>query len=77
MPDTNPMDEWKLTSNDNRWNMTFKPFFNDHTNISAGVICEKADKLFGVLNGTVTLDDGTVLKIENVIGFHEKVHHKW
>ena len=77
MPEENVMDEWTMTSSDNRFNMKFKPFFNDHTNISAGIICEKAEKLFGMLNGTAVLDDGTVLEIKDIPVFHEKVHHKW
>ncbi len=77
IPKDNVMKEWVMTSDDNRWNMRFKPFFNDHTDISAGIICEKAEKLFGFLNGTAVLDDGTVLNIENIPVFHEKVHHKW
>jgi hypothetical protein len=60
----NVMDTWTMTSSDNRWNMTFKPFFNDRTDISVGVMSQHADKLFGLLNGTAILDDGTELKIE-------------
>lgn len=77
MPSDNVMKEWKMTSNDGRWNMTFKPFFNDRTDISASVISQHADKLFGFLNGTAILDDGKEIKIENFPVFHEKVHNKW
>ncbi len=72
----NFMKEWVMTSDDNRWNMRFKPFFNDHTDVNVGIICEKAERLFGVLNGTAVLDDGTVLNIENMPVFHEKVYCK-
>ena len=77
IPSDNVMKEWRMTSNDGRWNMTFKPFFNDRTDISASVISQHADKLFGFLNGTAILDDGKEMKIENLPVFHEKVHNKW
>ncbi len=73
----NVFDEWVITSSDGRFNARFKPFFNDRTDISVGVISQHADKLFGWLNGTAVLDDGTELKIENMPVFHEKVHNKW
>ena len=73
----NVMDTWNMTSSDNRFRMTFKPFFNDRTDISVGVMSQHADKLFGMLNGTAVLDDGTELKIENLPVFHERVHNKW
>ena len=73
----NVMDTWHITSNDNRFTMEFTPFFNDRTDMTAGVISQHADKLFGMLSGTAVLDDGTELKIENMPVFHERVHNKW
>ncbi len=77
MPTRNVMDKWYMTSNDNRWNMEFVPFYNDKTDLAVPIISQHADKLFGYLSGTVVLDDGTVLEIDNMVGFHEKVHNKW
>jgi len=71
------MAPWNMTSSDNRFTMQFTPFFNDRTDISAGVMSQHADKLFGMLNGTAVLDDGTELKIENMPVFHERVRNKW
>lgn len=73
----NVMDEWVMTSSDNRFNMRFKPFFNDRTDIGAAVISQYADKLFGWLNGIAVRDDGTELKTEKFPVFHERVHNKW
>ena len=73
----NVMDTWNMTSSDNRFRMEFKPFFNDRTDISVGIMSQHADKLFGILNGIVVLDDGTELKIKNLPVFHERVHNKW
>lgn len=77
IPTGDVMDTWIMTSSDKRFNIKFEPFFNDHTDFGVGLIWEKADKVFGRLNGTVVLDDGTVLEIKDMVGFHEKVFHKW
>lgn len=77
IPEDNIMAQWNMTSDDGRFNMRFKPFFNDHTNRNAGIVSEKGEKLFGMLNGTAVLDGGEVLNIENIPVFHEKVRRKW
>lgn len=71
------MKKWHMTSNDNRFNMEFTPGYNDRTDMSAGIISQHADKLFGRLNGTAVLDDGTVLDINNMLVFHERVRNKY
>mgnify|MGYP003297037089 CR=1 FL=1 len=43
----------------------------------ASSICEKAEKLFGMLNGTAVLDDGTVLEIKDMFAFCEYVENRW
>lgn len=77
IPTGDPMEKWYMTSNDDRWKMEFTPFYNDKTDLKFPFVSQQADKLFGKLNGLVKLDDGTVLKIENLVGFHEKVHNRW
>ena len=77
IPTTDVMKKWFMTSNDDRWKMEFTPFYNDKTDLKFPFVSQQADKLFGKLNGTVVLDDGTALKIENLVGFHEKVHNRW
>ncbi len=77
IPTGNVMNKWYMTSNDDRWKMEFTPFYNDKTDLKLPIVSQSADKLFGFLNGTAVLDDGTVLKIENLVGFHEKVHNRW
>ncbi len=77
IPTGNPMNKWYMTSNDGRWNMEFTPFYNDRCDLSIPFLSQHADKLFGRLSGTAILDDGTVLEIKEMVGFHEKVHNKW
>jgi hypothetical protein len=33
--------------------------------------------VFGRFSGTVVLDDGTTLAVQNLVGFAEKVRNKW
>ncbi len=71
------MNPWHMTSNDGRFTMTFTPEYNDRTDISIGILSQHADKLFGRVSGTVVLDDGIKLNIENMLVFHECVHNKY
>ena len=34
-------------------------------------------QVFGRFTGTATLDDGTVIRVRDMIGFAEKVENKW
>ena len=53
------------------------PFFNSHIGIDIGIVGAHTDQCTGLWNGTVTLDDGTVLEIKDMQAFCEQVHSKW
>ena len=71
------MSPWKFTSSDGRFEMDFTPVLDRASCTNVGIICSDQHQVFGYFNGTATLDDGTVLKIENLLGFAEKVYNKW
>lgn len=71
------MSPWRFTSSDSRFEMTFTPVLDRASRTSLGVLCSDQHQVFGRFNGTATLDDGTVLQIENLLGFAEKVFNKW
>ena len=71
------MSPWLFTSSDGRFEMDFTPVLDRASCTSVGIICSDQHQVFGCFNGTATLDDGTVLKIENLLGFAEKVYNKW
>ena len=71
------MSPWKFTSSDGRFEMDFTPVLDRASCTNVGIICSDQHQVFGYFNGTARLDDGTVLKIENLLGFAEKVHNKW
>ena len=71
------MSPWKFISSDGRFEMDFTPVLDRASCTNVGIICSDQHQVFGYFNGTATLDDGRVLKIENLLGFAEKVYNKW
>ena len=73
----NYMGEWKFTSNDGRFECTFTPVMDRSDRTAIGPILTDQHQVFGRLNGTATLDDGTVLEIKDMLMFAEDVHNKY
>ena len=71
------MSEWTFTSNDGRFEMKFKPIINRSAHTKAVVIQSLQDQIFGLFTGKLTLDDKTVINVNNMLGFAEKVSNKW
>mgnify|MGYP000857963738 CR=1 FL=1 len=71
------LEEWKLVSNDGRFNMTFTPILDRADKIDILLIVSDQHQVFGKLNGYVELDDGTTLKIKDLLGSAEVVHNRW
>lgn len=72
----NIMQPWRIISSDGRFDMDFKPVYNNSSAISAVVISRTADQVFGRMSGKAVLDDGTVLEIKDLLMFAEKVINK-
>ena len=68
---------WRFTSDDNRFYMDFAPVLDRAACTSVGVIKSDQHQVFGRFTGRVTLDDGTVLPVQDFFGFAEKVENKW
>ena len=68
---------WTFTSNDNRFNMTFTPIIDRQDPLDFKFIMMVPHQVFGYFNGEIVLDDKSVIKVNNLIGFAEKVHNKW
>ncbi len=72
------MRPWVFTSDDGRFNLTMTPFFDNETGmLFMGLIGMKAHQVHGYFNGTVTLDDGTVLEVKDMYAFCEYVENLW
>lgn len=71
------MSDWTFTSNDGRFDMSFKPIIDRVAPIDLKVMCMIPHQVFGLMSGTATLDDGTVIEIKDKLVFAERVHNKW
>ena len=71
------MSPWTFTSNDYRVTLDFTPIIDRAACTNAGVILSDQHQVFGRFSGECVLDDGTIIQIEDAVGFAEKVHNKW
>ncbi len=74
---SNWLSPWCFTSDDQRFEMTMTPVFDNHTSSRIGVVGNICHQVFGKFNGTVTLDDGEILQIENMLAFCEFSDNRW
>ena len=68
---------WKFTSSDGRFEMDFQPIIDRNALIDLKLLCSDQHQVFGRFNGKAVLDDGTEIRIQNFLGFAEKVFNKW
>jgi len=68
---------WTFTSSDKRFEMKFTPILNRHSDTNALILRSNQNQVFGYFSGTAKLDDGTKIKVKNLLGFAEKVYNKW
>lgn len=71
------MAPWRFSSDDGRFELDFTPVLDRAACTSVGVIKSDQHQVFGRFSGTVTLDDGTVLTVRDLMGFAEKVANRW
>lgn len=71
------MSKWSFTSSDGRFEAIFTPVLDRAAFTSLGVILSDQHQVFGYLDGTVMLDDGTKLELNHFLGMAEKVRNKW
>ena len=72
------MEEWKIISEDGRFNMTMTPSFNNKSDLNLGPVARMlCNQIYGKWNGNVILDDGTKLEIRDMFAFCEYVENRW
>lgn len=71
------MKEWKFTSNDGRFEMSFTPIIDRFDKINLLVIVSDQHQVFGKLNGYVILDDGTKIEVKDMLASAEVLHNRW
>lgn len=68
---------WTFYSSDGRVELVFEPILDRYVPFNALVLAFIPHQVFGRYSGKVVLDDGTVIKIENRLGFAERVVNLW
>jgi len=68
---------WRFSSSDGRFEMQFTPIVDRDANINLGLIRSVQHQVFGYFSGTVILDDGTALVVDQFLGFAEDVLNWW
>ena len=68
---------WKITSDDKSIDLSFAPVINRHNDINLLVLRSNQNQVFGKFSGTITLNDGKVVEIKEIMGFAEHVYNKW
>ncbi len=71
------MDQWQFTSSDGRFEMTFEPVLDRAACLDYKVIVSDQHQVFGRMSGTAVLDDGTEVKVQDMMCFAEKVHNRY
>lgn len=73
----NYTDPWTFKSSDGRFDMDFTPIIDRNALIDVKVIVTDQHQVFGKMNGTAVLDDGTKIELKDFLCFAEKVHNKY
>lgn len=71
------LDLWTFTSSDGRFEMIFRPLFDRADKVNMVLIKTEQHQVFGYYSGKAILDDGTVIELDQFLGFAEKVYNKW
>ncbi|HSC82441.1 MAG TPA: DUF2804 domain-containing protein [Pseudomonas sp.] len=68
---------WQLSDDEGRLDLQFTPLFNRHSRVDLLLMKTVQHQVFGHFNGRVTLDDGSVLQVRELLGFAEDVFNRW
>ena len=68
---------WTIHDNEGRLDLQFVPVLDRKDITDLGVLASRQHQVFGHFSGTVILDNGQKVKIQNKLGFAEKVFNKW
>ena len=71
------MKPWRLTDEDKRLDFSLTPMYDRTTKDKVLFIDNCCHQVFGQFNGSVLLDDGSRLVIENLPAFAEHAVNNW
>lgn len=77
LPDENYLRPWRFESSDGRLDLDFIPILDRQSGVQRAEYLSTQHQVFGYYTGNAVLDDGTVLHIDSLLGFAEKVGNDW
>ncbi len=77
MDPDDPLKPWVIQSPDGRMDLTLTPHTHVPTELDIGGYYMHGTKVYGMYNGTLVLDDCTVLQVRDIPGFAEKSLQRW
>lgn len=77
IPASSYTDEWRITSNDDRIELNFRPVADRTSRMNYLVVKSDQHQVFGYFSGSVVLDDGTRLRLTDFPGFAEDVYNRY
>jgi hypothetical protein len=73
----NYLKPWRITSSDQRIEMTFHPVQDRSVFLYAFFLSTNQHQVFGKFSGKVVLDNGRIIEIHDLFGFAERVTNRW
>jgi hypothetical protein len=73
----NPMDFWKFTSEDGRFEMILKPVFCHSSKMNLVIFTSTSLIAYGYYSGYVILDDQTKITVKDLFGHAETIRWRW
>ena len=77
IPESGYTDPWTFTSSDGRFEMDFIPVLDRAAKLDFKLLVSDQHQVFGRMSGRALLDDGTEIRIKDVMCFAEKVHNRY
>jgi hypothetical protein len=74
---TDIMQPWYFQSRDDRFDMVLEPFLDQSARIDLGIYSTDTTKVQGNVSGRMVLDDGTMVAVQDMLGFSEHCLQKW
>jgi hypothetical protein len=71
------MRPWRLSSSDDRLDLTFTPFKERLARTNLLLITSEVHQMFGRYAGRAVADDGEVVQVDQLIGFAEEHQARW
>ena len=77
IPENSYMEPWTFSSSDGRFETEFMPVLDRAAKLDFKVLVSDQHQVFGRMSGKAVLDDGTEIRLKDVMCFAEKVHNRY